>query len=230
MTVRMRHINLYQAEFRPARVVFRASQMLTALGLLLLGMLAVHGWGVWQSRELTAHVHQVRQQTETLEARLATLVRPAAPAVPDAALTAEIQRLESQLAALTRLEQALRSGALGSTRGWSAHFEALARVHVPGLWLTGVHLEGGSPDLTLRGRCLDGHAPARYIALLRREPQFAGLAFASLEITAPETKAESADPMSPALAAPMPAGTLEFILSGRSRSASTSPDRDTPRP
>lgn len=207
MKDRLRHINLYQAEFRPARVVFPAGRMLAGLGLLLLGLLALHGWGVWQNRELAAQVAQVSRQTEALEARLAGLGRAQEQRLPDAALAADIQRLETRLAALARVEQAIRSGAVGSPRGWSAQFEALARVGVPGLWLTGVHLEGSAPNLTLRGRSLEGDAPARYIALLRREPQFVGLEFSALQIAEPKSDATGA-------VGAQPARHLEFTLSG----------------
>lgn len=227
MKSQLRHINLYQAEFRPARVVFPAGRMLAGLGLLLLGLLAVHGWGVWQNRQLAAQLAQVTRQTEAVETRLATLGKAADPAAPDPALVADIQRLESRLAALARLEQTLQSGAVGSTRGWSAEFDALARVSVPGLWLTGVQLEGSAPRLTLRGRSLDGHAPARYIALLRREPRFVGLEFASLEIAEPERKAEEQTLAAQAPTAPAPARALEFVLSGPARSG-PAPDTQAP--
>lgn len=213
MKAQMRHINLYQAEFRPARVVFPASRMLAGLGLLLLGLLALHGWGVWQNRELAAQVAQVSRQTEALETRLASLGKAQDQAAPDPALAADIQRLETRLAALARVEQAIQSGAVGSPRGWSAQFDALARVGVPGLWLTGVHLEGSAPYLTLRGRSLDGNAPARYIALLRREPRFVGLEFAALEIAEPEQK-EAAGQTG---GTPQTARHLEFTLSGPAR-------------
>lgn len=218
MKASLRHINLYQAEFRPARVVFPARRMLAGLGLLLLGLLSLHGWGVWQNRELAAQVAQVNRQTEAVEARLASLGQARDPTAPDPALTADIQRLEARLTALTRVEQALQSGAVGTPRGWSAQFEALARVSVPGLWLTGVHLEGSAPDMTLRGRSLDGQAPARYIALLRRQPQFVGLEFAALEIAAPEAKAEQP----PGAAAPT-VPHLEFTLSGPARPGAAQP-------
>lgn len=214
MKVQLRHINLYQAEFRPARVVFPVRRMLAGLGLLLLGLLALHGWGIWQNRQLALQVAQVTRQTETVEAHLAALGKARDPATPDPAVVADIQRLESQLAALTRLEQTLQSGAVGSTRGWSAQFDALARVSVPGLWLTGVRLEGSAPYMTLRGRSLDGNTPARYIALLRGEPQFVGLEFTSLEIAEPERKAEVPAPAAQAPTSPASPRALEFVLSG----------------
>jgi hypothetical protein len=223
MKGQLRHINLYQAEFRPARVVFPASRMLAGLALLLLGLLALHGWGVWQNRELAAQVAQVNRQTEALETRLTSLGKAQDHATPDPALAADIQRLETRLAALARVEQAIQSGAVGSPGGWSAHFDALARVSVPGLWLTGVHLEGSAPYMTLRGRSLDGNAPARYIALLRQQPQFVGLEFAALEIAEPEQQPEQ-KPES----APPTTRHLEFTLSGPARPGAAAPPARQP--
>lgn len=217
----LRHINLYQVEFRPARVPLPASRMLAGLGLLLLGLLAVWGWGLAQNRALEAEVARVGRQTEALEGRLNALDkgRPAAGPVSAEA----IRRLEARLAGLSRAEQDIRSGAAGSMQGWSAQFDALARVRVSGLWLTGVSLEGHPPVMTLRGRTLDGTSPARYIAQLRRQPQLAGLEFAALEIAEPETK-----PGPPAADTPDKTPRyLEFHLSGPARQPATQA-ADTP--
>jgi len=206
----LRHINLYQAEFRPRRAVFPARSLLAGLGLLALGLLLLHGWGVWQNRQLADRVSQATRQAETLESRLAALSQTRQDPGGDPAAEQASARLEQRLAALARGEQAIRAGAAGTAQGWSRQFSALTRVRVPGLWLTGVELAGSPPTMTLHGRALDGGAPARYIALLRQSPPFVGLEFATLSIGEPEPES------GPGETAPAPGkpAYLEFTLAG----------------
>lgn len=183
----MKHINLYQAAFHPPRVVLPARRMLAGGALFLAALLAFYAWDAWRLAGLRREVSQLTRQGARLDAQVTAgnVARQANPQV-----LAETGALETRLRNLQQAQAALASGALGSTTGYAAQFRAFARVRVPGAWLTHIEIDGGGHEMNLRGRALSGEDSARLIAGLRREPLFAGLSFASLELAPPRDRSE----------------------------------------
>ncbi|MDP2431634.1 MAG: PilN domain-containing protein [Pseudomonadota bacterium] len=214
----MKHINLYQAAFRPPRIILPARKLLVGGVLFLCGLLAVYAWDAWRLAQLRRDVNQVSARAAHLEAQVgadneANQVDPK--------MQAEAEGLEARLRNLHLAQAALASGALGSTTGYAAQFRALSRAHVSGAWLTRVEIAGRGHEMTLLGRALTGEDSARLIASLRREPLFVGLSFASLTLNPPNEKTGGFEALPAGGAAPPAPRFLEFTLSARVPEAAT---------
>ncbi len=211
----MKQINLYQAEFRPPKIVLPARTLALSGGALLLGMLALYAWNGWQLRQLRGQVEQVVQRAEAVTRQVQATAMGTRQVDP--AVAAEAQTLETRVRALQLAQDAIASGELGAETGYAAQFSALARAvntaASPGAWLTGVTIADSGRALDLHGRALTGADAARLIANLRREPLFVGLSFAGLEVGAPAQ--HEAAPAGPAAASAGKAAPrfLEFSLS-----------------
>lgn len=223
----MKHLNLYQAAFRPPRIILPARKLLLGGVLFLCGLLTVYAWDAWRLAQLRRDVNQVSERAAHLEAQVGA-DNEANPADPK--MQAEAEGLEARLRNLHLAQVALAGGALGSTTGYSAQFRALARARVAGAWLTRVEITERGQAMNLRGRALTGEDSARLIASLRREPLFVGLSFASLTLDPPNDKTGGFE-ASPAAGAPPPAPRfLEFTLSARAPDAPATAPAPPPTP
>lgn len=180
----MRHINLYQDEFRPPAVALPAGLILRLCGLFLLGLLLVHGWQQWRLSVLRTETDTVKAQARQMDSRAQTVRTAAKPADPR--VLSEAEAWERRLAALHKAQQALEEGAAGREAGFSGPFRALAQATVSGAWLLRVDMAGARREMSLHGRALTGEDAARLVASLKRQPQFTGLRFAALELETPK--------------------------------------------
>jgi len=188
----MKQINLYQAEFRPPRVVLQARSLALSGVMFLLGLLALYGWESLKLKQLQVQVSQVEQRANAVTRQIEASVVGAQ--VSYAGLVNEARSLEARAHALKLAQDAVASGELGSEIGYSAYFLALARtVRTQGAWLTGVTVAESGRALSLRGRALSGADAARLVADLRRDPVFAGLSFSGLTVAPPETNPKRGD-------------------------------------
>jgi len=183
----MKQINLYQAEFRPPKVVLPARLLIFSGALFLLLMLGLYGWGSWQLKHLQAEVVQAEQRAQAVSRQLAASLAETRQKDPGLAL--EAQSLEAQLRALKLAQDAIASGELGSDAGYSAYFRALANTVRPGAWLTKVTISDSGRAMDLQGHALTGTDSARLIASLRSAPLFVGLSFSGLEVGPPDVAA-----------------------------------------
>lgn len=218
----MKNINLYQAAFRPIRVILPARRLLAGGMVFLCGILALYAWEAWRLAQLRREVGQVTARATRLETRAqASFVLRQA----DQKVLSDAENIEARLRNLQRAQEALASGALGSETGYSAQFRALARARVDGAWLTRVEIGSGGHEVNLRGRALSGEAPARLIASLHREPLFVGLSFAALTLSPPQDKAAPSQGAAESDKVAEKAPTfLEFALSAHLDEAGAKPE------
>ncbi len=175
-------VNLYQPIFRRERRVFSARAMLASIGVVLVGLLLIYGYGRWQTYQLGTELARVEDQRRAATERLTGLEGVIPARGRSQLLESEIARLERELERKRRVAAALEAGALGNTRGFSSYLTALARQRVDGLWLTGLRVREGGERLVLTGRAL---SPERVPVLVQRladEDAFAGLHFDTLEM------------------------------------------------
>ncbi|MBI5331603.1 MAG: hypothetical protein HZB71_13460 [Betaproteobacteria bacterium] len=216
----MRYINLYQDEFRPPRVMLPATLvlLLAAVFATLLG--AAWAWQGVRLAQFRQEVEAVKTRADALAAQAAALQQPTRQANPG--LMAEAESWERRVQALQRGQEAVARGEVGSESGPSARFRALAHASVPGAWLTRIEIAEAGREMRLEGRALSGEEPARLIASLRKEPLFAGLNYAGLNLDAPKEEA------GPAKAAPAAPRYLEFTLHARLNEAGGAASPATP--
>ena len=182
----MQQVNLYQPMFRQQKKIFSAVTMLQIGGFFLVVLGCAYGYNVHglspfrtELTRTTAEFDRIAQQIEK--------VRAAAPEQTEVKLMErEITRLSQELAGGRRLKQALATGSFGNTAGFSGYFEALARGHVDGAWLTGIAIGQGGGQLSFTGKTIDPELVPLYLRRLAEAPVFRKRGFNVLELTRSE--------------------------------------------
>lgn len=179
-------INLLNPLFRPQRFsATSAEAMLYGVGIVL-GACVLYA--VYLNYRLSGLEHEAQttgQEYQDLGARRDTLTAQQASHTPDARLAAEITALQSQLSLRTAIIDTLKSGALGTTLGFSEYLRAFSRESVAGLWLTGFDIRSAGNQLTLEGRTLGAELLPEYLKRLNRESVLQGRQFSALSLRRP---------------------------------------------
>lgn len=196
-------INLFNPIFLKQKKIFTALPMAEALGVIVLGALLLTWYAGRSVDQLAQQAAAGKARVAERERRLVEATRQFAPRQKSAALAAEVAQAEAELASLHRVEAFLQQGTLGNSAGYAEYFRALARQHVPGLWLTGVTIVGAGTEIGVQGRALQPALIPQYIGRLKLEPVMQGKSFASLDIGRPEAAAVAgAAPPTAPVAAP----------------------------
>ena len=179
-------INLFNPIFLKQKRQFSALAMLQALGLVVLGALAMYAYEVRQNRTLAGVSSQVDQQ---LEARLSQITRfgkDFSTQGASRALGEELAAAEARLAQRRSLLDDVKTGVGGDAQGYSRYLATLARHTMPGVWLTGLDIGGKSSALVIKGRALDSALVPAYMRSLNRAAPLAGRRVDELRLTAKE--------------------------------------------
>jgi hypothetical protein len=212
-------INLFNPIFLKQKKYFSALTMLQALGMILLGCILLGAYLSYQSSLLKREVDMAAARLNAAQAQLTQLTAIGQTRRQDKTLDDKIKQAEAQVESVQRAFTILQRGDLGNTSGYSEYFRAFARRTVPGVWLTGLTLNGAGNDIAIDGRALRPDLVPDYLARLKQEPAMRGKSFAGLELRtpAPEQPA-AANTLTPAAApAPAPAtppAYIEFRLHG----------------
>ena len=111
---------------------------------------------------------------------------------PVASPDAKLAELEAQLHGRQQVLEALQSGAVGATAGFSQYMLALSRQSVADVWLTAFDFAAGANEVTLTGRALSPELVPTYLQRLTQEAPFQGRRFASMMISRPAREGEAA--------------------------------------
>ena len=103
----------------------------------------------------------------------------------DARIAEESARLEEEVKGRQEVMQALQSGGLGDTRGFSDHLKAFARQSFEGVWLTGLSIATSGRDVSVEGRALQAAYVPGYLKRLNGEAAMQGHPFSELVIQEP---------------------------------------------
>lgn len=187
-------INLFNPLFLKQRKIFSATAMAAALGVLLVGVLAVGWYARHNVGQLQAEADSGRELLAQREERLNKVKAEFAPRLRSAEMEAQLAEAEAHIAALRKVAGVLERGELGNKRGYAEYFRALARQNPAGVWLTGVSISGAGNELTLKGRALDPALVPAYLGRLAHEPVMRGKAFGGLNISRAGAKDAPAEP------------------------------------
>lgn len=207
----MRHeINLFDPALRKPRVLLPARQVALGWGVCLALLLAVYGWQSFEWIQVQAaqkrSAESVTQLQEEVKRIAGTLsARKASPEALE-----RVRTREAEVTARARVLERLQRGDLGSRDGHSALLQSLARNAVPGLWLTGITVQGAANDVLLEGRTADPAFVPEYLARLGRDDPLRGHAFNALQVARP-----AADPSTKAEGKRAAAPWLEFRVASR---------------
>ena len=175
-------INLFNPIFMKQRKYFSLLTMVQALGLIIAGSLVFYGYAVYQVNQLSRQLEENTKRYKAEQARLASSVAEFSPQQANQLLQDEVQRLEKQAAEQIEIIEALKSGAVGNTAGYSEYMRAFSRQVVQGLWLTGFKVTGDASQISLSGGVVNPELLPEYIQRLGRERIMQGKTFSSLKM------------------------------------------------
>ena len=175
-------INLYQPAFRKQREFLSAIAMLQLSIAALLLIAGLYGYSLHQMQQLQSQLATVKNNVTKMKVSVAEFQSTQVPMVPSKLLQAEINRTSDELARRKRIVDVLSKGSFANTTGFSGHFEALARQHLNGSWLTRISIETGGAFVSLKGITYAPELVPRYLQRLLEEAVFAEASFNLMEL------------------------------------------------
>ena len=176
-------INLYNPLFLKKEKHFSARTMAQALGVVALAIAAVFAASLFQTRSAERLAAQYREQLTHEQGRLVALGQ-AGSASPSKALESEVAQLEAEIKVRRQTLQALNTGELGNTAGFSEFLAALGREALSGVWLTRVRIDDAGNGLLVEGRALRAELLPAYLKALSRESMMRGRRVTEMKVTA----------------------------------------------
>ncbi|MBI3547206.1 MAG: PilN domain-containing protein [Gammaproteobacteria bacterium] len=167
--------------------------MLQAVGLVLIGIVAIYSYTWWQIEALKNERKRVDQSQATATKRLADATEKFNQRSTRTSLDKEIANLENEIVSKQRIQEILQRGIFSNTRGFSDYFVSFARQYVPGVWLTGFDITGAADQLTLSGRTANPELVPRYLQKLATEKTLSGIEFRVFQMNRPAGDAKEAD-------------------------------------
>lgn len=176
-------INLFNPVFLKQKKVFSAVNMLDALAVLLIVVFLFYAYASITTLNLDRQAVETAWQYDQAKLRLAQAGARYAPKTVDAALEAEVNNLQAQLAARKAALDNVGIGTLAHEAAYAEYMRVLARQSLAGLWLTGFRFARGGAEIEIAGRALLPELVPAYILRLNRERVMSGRAFESLSMT-----------------------------------------------
>jgi len=181
-------INLYNPLFLTKEKYFSARTMLQGLGLIAAGVAALYAYALVQTLSAERLAASHRQQLEMQRQQFVELGKFSAQS-PNRALEAEVARLGTEVQIREATLDALSTGELGNTSGFSEFLAALGRRAVPGVWLTGITIADSGNNLVITGRVLRADLMPSYLRALNDEAVMRGRRVTELKLAAREASA-----------------------------------------
>jgi hypothetical protein len=173
-------INLFNPLFMRQEKYFSARTMLQSLGIILIGMLLLYAFALYQTRGLAKVAADYEAQLASQRSQFVALGSQGRSKL----LESEVARLEADVAARKSVLVALEGGEMGSTEGVARFFAAFARHTMRGVWLTGFSVGEGGNDLRVRGRVLYPDLVPAYLKLLNDDDIMRGRLVTELKLVA----------------------------------------------
>ena len=186
------HINLYNPAFEEKQRAFSARTMAQALAFIAAGLLGFSFYAALQAASAERLATQVGEQVKRQREELTKLAGTSAR-TPNKALETEVARLESEIKARQANLQALGTGELGNTAGFSEYFAAFGRQVVPGVWLTAITLTDAGNALRVQGRALRPELMTPFLQALSNEPVMQGRKVTEMKLAARASSSEDAE-------------------------------------
>jgi hypothetical protein len=174
-------VNLFQPIFRRQRQIFSAALLLPSLGVFVLALAAISGFGYVQVRGLESEAVLLEGRERAQSAQLASL-DPSSGVSRRAEVEAELARLSAALLEQQRLVDILEEQPLGTMDGFSEILAALGRRRKSGLWLTRIDIDGGSGGVELTGKSIAPELIPAFLLGLGEETALSGLRFDAFEV------------------------------------------------
>lgn len=206
-------VNLFNPLFMRKEKYFSTRTMLQSLGLIVLGLLAIYAYALWQLTDLERLAVGYNRQLAVQRDQFLSLSAQGRSKL----LEAEVARLEAEVRARRGVLDLVQGGGLGNTDGFSRYFAAFARHPMRGVWLTGFSVSDNGNVLNIRGRVLHPDLVPAYLKALNEEDVMRGRLVTELRLVAKD----ASDARRGGGAGTGPARFVEFDLSAPLRLAET---------
>ena len=182
-------INLYYAESSRTGKDLSALNMLQGLGMIVLGAIAWYAYTYYQLEDLRSQLDESGKSFVAQQDKLNALTAEQSRKRSGLTIEQEMKQAEAELAAQREIINALKSGVIGNTKGYSEYMQAFAKQALGGLWLTGFSIDGDAAQMKLSGATLNPELVPAYIMRLNHEQIMRGKSFASLQMQLPKAEA-----------------------------------------
>lgn len=204
-------VNLFNPVFLKQKKHFSALTMLQALGLILLGAVALSAFANYSLSRLRKDAAATSVQLQAAKNQLSLINAEYAPERKSKALEEEVRKLEAEMKSMQQVFDTLRNGDFGNTKGYSEYLRAFSRQIVSGVWLTGFSIHGAGNDIQIQGRALKPEMVPSYVSRLKNEPIMQGKSFATLEMQQPNVDRAGSKQDNPAQVAARQRTFVEYI-------------------
>ena len=191
-------INLYNPIFLKQEKHFSARTMAQALGVIALALAGLCAYALMEARGAAQTAQQRRAQLTAERDALGKVVARIATQGASKALQAEVEKTEAEVRRRNATLEALGTGELGNTSGFSEFFAAFGRQATSGVWLTGFTVSEAGNDLLVNGRALRADLVPAYLRALSNEEMMRGRRLVDMKLAArspaPDAKAKSIEP------------------------------------
>jgi len=167
--------------------------MAQALGLIVLGVVAVCAYAVISTRAAEQAARQTAQQLTKERDQLGQLAARIAAQGKSPALESELARMENEVKARQSTLRALATGEMGNASGFSPFLAAFGRQALSGVWLRSLVVGESGGELFVQARALRAELVPAYLRGLGREEMMKGRQVTELKLAA-KSVAESAAP------------------------------------
>lgn len=168
-------INLYQPVFRKQKKPFSAVAILQITCTVAVIFAGLYVNDLLQARELERQLADTTVTHEQLQKRMKEL--EAKNRSPSKLLEIQVKNMARRLQQQQAITDMLSKGLYTNTTGFSYHFEALARQHVEGSWLTQIEISKGGTGLQLSGTTYSPELVPVYMQRLLQEQVFSSTSF-----------------------------------------------------
>lgn len=186
--------------------------MLQGLGMILLCAILFYAYAVYQARQVEQQLGQANKILAAEQRRLDRLTAEFSQQRSGLTLEQELKKVAGEADAQREVIDALKSGVIGNTKGYSAYMQAFARQTPNGLWLTGFSIDGDATQMSISGAALSPELVPGYIMRLNNEEVMRGKNFASLQMQLPKPEASKPEASKPEASKLATAKYLEFNL------------------
>lgn len=173
-------VNLYQAGLGPKKSPLSALRVLLLLLVVICLLTGISLYAQHRAAELNRRLESVQAQKQTLSKRVEELQAKVSQQA-DRDLRQRIRKLQAKKRARRQLVDVLSQTGTSRQQGFAPFLKALARQHLPELWLTQFRIDlEADPSLRLSGRTTDPQRIPDYLLRLSREEIFSGFTFKRL--------------------------------------------------
>lgn len=183
-------INLYQPIFRKQKKVFSAVAMLQVSLVTIALFILAGGYSYIQLKKMDQQANVASANLSRVQRQFNQLIQQSSNGAAAKLLAAEGKRLNSEIDQKKAIVALLAKGPYINKTGFSRQFEALARQHVDGTWLTGIDIEQGGASLNLKGITYSAELVPVYLQKLLQEKVFSGTKFNVLGMERSDKKPE----------------------------------------